>query len=230
MLRFFSLALALFGGALAAASCYSERPAPPAFRYVCESNGDCRSNETCLDKLCQVECTQATAADVCTGSDHLLCFNGLCTSACQLLNENCPSSQECIDLEPFGIDLSSGGGSIFSSGSGPVGICGQLCKEDDASSCPTGESCIFGFCVATCETSETCAMGLSCVDNQCLPEGFGASSGGSGIPGTFTDSGFTNGDDSGSGSGDGSTSGASIGPGETDVSVTDGTATTGGVQ
>ncbi|MBC8068659.1 MAG: hypothetical protein IAG13_10030 [Deltaproteobacteria bacterium] len=230
MVRFSSLALALFGGALAAASCYSERPAPPSFRYACEGPGDCRSNETCIDNLCQVECTQATAAEVCTASDHLLCFNGICTSGCIEADEHCPSSQECIGVAQFGLDFSSGGGGFFSSGASPDGLCGTLCDADDPDSCPSGESCLVGFCVAACETSATCATGLVCAGGLCIPEGAATTGGESGIPGTFSAS-ITMTDGSGSSGDDGSTGGASLTTtADGGATVTDGTATTGGVQ
>jgi hypothetical protein len=192
MLRSVSLCLALLGGALAAAACYTEKPAPPGYRYLCNSDGDCRPNETCINELCQVPCTQATAKDDCTGSDHLLCFNGVCTSGCNVDNENCPHSQECLDLEDLGIMLEQGGSSFFSTPSGPTGLCANFCDPEDPKACPTGELCLAGFCVATCEDSSTCTTELVCQDGFCLPP----------IPDTTGVDTFAGSSDSGSGGSD----------------------------
>ncbi|HWB76954.1 MAG TPA: hypothetical protein VG755_18430 [Nannocystaceae bacterium] len=170
MPRSASLVLALLGGALMAAACYSEKPAPPGYRYACSSDGDCRSNEECTEGICLTPCTQATAKDDCQGSDHLLCFNGVCTSGCQVSDENCPASQECIDLEMLGITLDSGGGGFISSSSGPTGLCGSLCDVNDPDACPGDEQCLFGFCVAPCDAMGMCPSPFTCQGGLCLPE------------------------------------------------------------
>lgn len=169
MPRSASLVLALLGGALAAAACYSEKPAPPGYRYACTSDGDCRSNEECTEGICLTPCTQATAQEDCRGSDHLLCFNGVCTSGCQVSDENCPASQECIDLEALGIMLDFGGGGFISQSSGPSGLCGNLCDPNDADACPENEQCLFGFCVASCDDAGMCPMPFTCQGGLCLP-------------------------------------------------------------
>jgi len=168
MARPLPLLLAISAGFAVASACYSERPAPPAFRYKCNSNADCFDNEVCLDGLCQVQCTQATFSEVCTGDNHLYCFNGLCSTGCDPTDEDsvCPQSQECIDL---GLQVSVGG-FIGSGGSESVGLCGNLCTP---TSCPETEICIEGICVATCEDSSDCGANLVCLFGLCVPEGAG---------------------------------------------------------
>lgn len=166
MARPLPLLLAISAGFAVASACYSERQAPPTFRYKCSSNADCSGAEVCLGGLCQVQCTQATFDEVCTGRNHLFCFNGLCSTGCDPADpEVCPQSQECIDL---GIMVQSGN-SFISSGSGPttIGVCGNSCTE---TSCPATEVCIEGICVATCDETSECGEGLVCIFGLCVPD------------------------------------------------------------
>ena len=168
MARPLPLLLAISAGFAVASACYSERQAPPAFRYKCNSNADCFDNEVCLDGLCQVQCTQATFSEVCTADNHLYCLNGVCSTGCDPTDEEsvCPQSQECIDL---GLQVSVGG-FIGGGGSESVGLCGTRCTD---TSCPEAEVCIEGLCVATCENSSECGANLVCLFGLCVPEGAG---------------------------------------------------------
>lgn len=160
-----SSVLAILAGALLAPSCYAERQPPPNFRYVCDSDGDCKDGQSCMDGLCETPCTQETLAEDCPNGE-LLCLNGVCSSGCDLEKENaCPEPQECADL---GIDF-GGGGSFFSSGSSDtmIGICMRPCTD---TSCGELSVCIEGFCVQTCVDDEACAAGLSCQNSLCLPD------------------------------------------------------------
>lgn len=163
MARPLPLLLAIAAGFAAASACYSERQPPPTFRYSCDSNADCNDDETCIEGLCQVECTQLTFSDVCLGANHLVCFNGVCSTGCDPAGDDvCPSSQECIDL---GLSV-SGGGFIGGGTSTNIGICGSACTE---TSCPEGETCVLGACAATCMTTADCPEGLGCFAGICIP-------------------------------------------------------------
>lgn len=175
------------------AGCYSERLPPPNYRYACDGDADCPADERCIDGRCHVPCFQASAEHDCPSSEGFAtCFNGVCVSTCELPREvcvgdgdnrvcdqaerqsTCTEPQLCLDL---GIDF-GGGGNVFG---GPtdveLGICGQWCTEG---SCPEGETCLAGFCVATCDPAgpDTCntTLGLTCQDGLCRPDLDGAPS------------------------------------------------------
>lgn len=189
MARPLPLLLSIAAGFAAASACYSERLAPPTFRYSCSSDGDCNADERCLGGLCQVPCTQLTFDDVCTQQNHLACFNGVCSTGCvPSEDENpCPSSQTCID-----VGLSASGGSFVSSGSEMmIGICGSQCTEG---SCPEGEDCVEGVCITTCTSTAECPGGTVCFAGFCVPEDF--------VPADADDGSGTNADGESSTAGD----------------------------
>lgn len=194
-----SLLLALAAGAVSTSACYADRQPPPSFRYTCESDADCHSNQKCLAGLCEVPCTLETFSDVCTDDSHLFCFNGVCSSGCEVGKDTCPAVQECIELP---IDLGSGGGGFLSSGSSDVmlGVCGRLC--DASNPCGADQLCLEGFCLDTCMTSDTCIDGFSCLGGLCVPDAVATTSGGAADTGDASSSGAADsgGSDSGSGS------------------------------
>ena len=130
-----------------------------------------------------------------------------------------PGRVHAGDLAPFGIEFDSGSGFI-TSGTPPTGICGELCDESDPSSCPEGEACKQGFCVASCLDSTTCQQPFTCQLGFCLPE-LGDTSGAGTFPGTFTDTGMGS-DESSTAGASSSTAGESGGPGESSGIATGG--------
>lgn len=153
--------------------CYSERLASSTYRYPCDSEADCHSNEICRRGLCERPCTQATAAEDCLSEDgYAACFNGVCANTCEVGSGNCAKGQTCFDL---GLDLGGGGGSPFGGGSSAaLGICGIECDAgDNADICPEGEICIpdFGTCAQLCTLDEECGSGYTCFFGVCAPEG-----------------------------------------------------------
>jgi hypothetical protein len=159
-----SSVLAILAGALLAPSCYAERQAPPNFRYVCDTDGDCKDGQSCMDGLCETPCTPDTFAEDCPNGE-LVCLNGVCSSGCDLEKENaCPEPQECADL---GIDLGGGGGLFGSSSDAMVGVCMRPCTDQ---SCGELSVCIEGFCVQTCVDDDACGAGTTCQNNLCLPD------------------------------------------------------------
>jgi hypothetical protein len=158
--------LAVLAGALLAPSCYAERQPPPNFRYKCDSDGDCKSGQSCMDGLCETPCTVETFADDCPNGE-LYCLNGVCSSGCDLEKENaCPEEQQCADL---GIDLGGGGGGFFGGGDADamIGVCMRPCTD---TSCGELSVCIEGFCVQTCVDDSSCNAGTICQNNLCLPD------------------------------------------------------------
>lgn len=143
-----------------ASGCYSERLPPPAFRYDCGGDGECGDGESCIDGLCQVACTLATATEDCglsgQGGSYLACINGVCSSACELDANGCPGQQSCAEIPGFSEQLGAG-------------ICMQECSED---SCPTGEICIEGFCAEACDAADAnaCGDGETCLFGVCVPD------------------------------------------------------------
>lgn len=165
MRRIVPLLVAVFGGALVGVACYSQNPAPPAFRNECVDDTQCNAGETCVRNLCEVKCTQANFKDACRGGNHVFCLNGLCTTACPLNKpEVCPGDKQCINL-----GLSAGSSSPFGGSSTAIGLCGVQCDAQNV--CPSGEECTFGFCIATCVSDKTCFEGFVCNNGHCTPEG-----------------------------------------------------------
>lgn len=164
--------LALGGGFGASSGCYSEREPPPTYRYQCGGDGDCDDGEACRGGICERTCSLATFEDDC-GADFVACFNGACSSTCEVGAGVCPSAQECVDLSEFGVDLGGGASNPFGGGSSAaVGICGRMC-DDSNDLCPSGETCLVGFCAATCDVTdpEACGAGLACVPpGVCAPD------------------------------------------------------------
>lgn len=185
--RFLGILAGLATAAAMTEGCFSERLAPPTFRFACGDDRDCEGPEKCIDGLCQVPCSQATFAEDCAeGGTFALCLNGVCSSTCAIDEVECPGNQTCLDL---GVDLGQlAGGGGFGGGSSDarIGVCGTPCEGD--ASCPSGEVCFTGFCVATCETSDECSTGLSCVAGFCIPGGDGGGDASTaGETGTATD-------------------------------------------
>lgn len=151
--------------------CYTERLPPPTYRYPCDAADDCPEGEGCIQGLCQIGCTQATFAMDCPqDGSYLACLNGVCASGCDVENDPCPGELQCIDL---GLEVSGGG--FFGGGgdSETIGVCGRLCEADDADACPSGEACVQGFCVVTCDPAadpDPCPDGLVCTLGLCIPE------------------------------------------------------------
>lgn len=145
--------------------CFAEAQPPPTYRYACATASECDEGEACIDELCQIPCTTATAQTDCPSAGSFAgCFNGVCASVCQLeLDEPCPRPQTCVEL-PY--DISAGG----RGGAGPLGLCGTLCSAGDGR-CPEGETCVGGFCVTSCMTANDCGQGFTCADGLCVPAG-----------------------------------------------------------
>ncbi|MEM6290935.1 MAG: hypothetical protein AAGA54_06700 [Myxococcota bacterium] len=145
---------------LASAACYSERLPPPTFRHSCGQSSECGSDEACVNGLCQIECTLATANEDCSlggqGASFIACINGVCTSACQLNDDICPGEQACTEIPVLSDQLGAG-------------VCMQECSDD---SCPDGEACLEGFCAQTCDPTDpaSCADGQICLAGFCAPE------------------------------------------------------------
>lgn len=159
MPRFLSFTLAML--TLGASACYSERLAPPTFRYSCGGDGECGEGETCISGLCQVSCTLITAEEDCElgsqVSGYLACINGVCTSACDLGDDRCPSPQSCTEIPGLSEQLEAG-------------LCIEDCTPD---SCPAGEACLEGFCLQTCDPEaeeSACDVGETCLEGVCVPE------------------------------------------------------------
>jgi hypothetical protein len=154
----------------ASVACFSERLAPPTFRYRCTSDMDCNEPEACIRGLCQIPCTQATFREDCpSAGSYAACFNGTCSNLCTIGEDHCPDPQTCIDLP---IDTSAaGGGGPFGGAqpTGPLGICGVECVPGD-DVCPEGEACLQGFCVQSCMFDIDCQDGFACIAGLCLPE------------------------------------------------------------
>lgn len=167
-----SAALAAVFGVGFLAGCYSERATPPTYRYPCSSSSECPEDESCVEGLCQIPCTQATFEDDCPqNGSFLACFNGVCAGGCEVDQDQCPNGTECVDL---GLDV-SGGGFIGGGSTATIGVCGRMCETGEAS-CPTGEVCIEGFCVATCDPNvpdPICPSGFECTLGICAPPGLG---------------------------------------------------------
>lgn len=165
LLRTLVAVLALGGGL--GTGCYSEQLPPGTYRYACDADSDCNDNEMCRAGVCERTCTQVTATEDCPQADGFVaCFNGACSSTCEIGAGRCPSSQECLD---FGIDVGGGGG--FGGGStAAVGICGTLCDETN-DICPQGEVCLpsFGTCVVDCSAGQACPTGFACTFGICAP-------------------------------------------------------------
>jgi hypothetical protein len=163
MVRPLPVLLAVLAGFAVASACYSERQPPPTFRYACNSDADCDNSERCMNSLCQVPCSQATAEDVCTSDNHLLCFNGACATGCDPEDADaCPTAQQCVNL---GIEVSQSG---FGGGGTTqfLGVCGIACTE---TSCPTGEACLEGFCLELCDDDDDCSVAANCTGGVCIP-------------------------------------------------------------
>lgn len=154
--------LALATGLAVGVACYSERQPPPTFRYSCNADADCDAPERCMHGLCQVPCSMATASEVCTGDNHLACFNGACSTGCNPADDDaCPKAQTCVDI---GLMVSQGG-FFGSSEDQSLGVCGTACTEG---SCPAGEICLEGFCLQPCDDGDECGTGFSCVMGFCI--------------------------------------------------------------
>jgi hypothetical protein len=207
---------ALFGvtSTLLGAGCYAERLPPPAYRYACDADNDCSDPERCIDSLCQIPCTYETFADDCPeAGGYLFCVNGTCSTGCELGSDECPNSQQCLDI---GIPEDQGGGGFFGGSTGPLGVCTVPCGE---TTCPSGQICVAGACAFPC-VNDMCPPGLECyqrlvcIPPALLPEGAESSdSGTSAESGTASESSTSAADTSTSaGPGDESTTG---GPGGT---------------
>ena len=169
MLRFL---VGLLAGLSVVMACYSERLPPPNFRYGCTQDSDCSDPQRCIDNLCQIPCTQATFSTACgQNGGFAFCLNGVCSSTCLQSDDNCPGRQRCLS-PGFNLGSLIGGGGGFGGGGGvdteDLGICGMECTP---SSCPEGEACFAGFCVATCEPDgpDTCPSGFVCAGGLCVP-------------------------------------------------------------
>ena len=198
---------ALLAGALLGPACFTDPPPPPTFRTSCDQDQDCPKDLSCIRGLCETPCTQADSAMQCPFEDgYAGCINGACASTCPLPQDGesdpCPKPQSCVDL---GIDLSGVGGGGFFGGGGsntPTGVCTSSCSVGE---CPDGETCLEGFCVATCVTSGDCTTGFACLGGLCIPDFGGTTSGGATSGGT-TSGGATGPSSTSSTSGTGSTS------------------------
>lgn len=193
MRHVFSLSLALVVGVASASACYSDRQAPPSFRYTCDDDGDCHTGQSCRAGLCETPCTPDTFDEVCTDDSHLVCLNGVCSSGCEVGKTTCPAAQECLDL---GVNLSSGGSFISGGSTAKVGVCGRRCDPANAASCPNGDVCVEGFCLTPCTDATECSAGFTCQLGLCLPDtgtGDSGSSDGSSSGGESSDGGASSG-------------------------------------
>lgn len=173
------VAALLLGSGLLGLSCYSELPPPPAFRYACESDGDCNSDEVCRYGLCERPCTQTSLfiaqlveaeAQPCPFETYTGgCFNNACANTCELdSTNNCPPGQVCADV---GIEV-SGGGFFGGGSSSAAGVCVTACNDSDrADICTVGETCVEGVCEAIdCAAGEACNDGETCLFGGCMAD------------------------------------------------------------
>lgn len=131
--------LLVLGAVVGLAACFGDTQKPAAYRFECDADGDCKDPEKCIEGLCQVPCTFATAEDDCS-AEFVTCVNGTCANLCELDDSAaCPGAQACIEAP---IDLGGGGfGGVDTSN---LGVCGVECSAD---SCPDGEFCLEGICL-----------------------------------------------------------------------------------
>jgi hypothetical protein len=141
------LALACAGAsATLVGACYGERLPPPTFRFSCDDDDGCEDGERCIDELCQVPCTTATASEDCpTSAGYATCFNGVCSHVCQPDDDVCPEPQTCLSFDIVSDGGYAGGGFGGGSSELELGICGVPCESED--DCPEGEMCLSGACV-----------------------------------------------------------------------------------
>lgn len=180
------LAAALALGSVLGAGCYSEPIPPSTYRYTCEADADCSSNEQCMHGRCERPCStvELVAAGL-LGADSpcpvedgfATCINGACANTCALDSGFCAPGYTCLD-----IGLGSISGGSFGGSSDPVGVCAVECTDD---SCPPGEACTEGACAPldcsagqACPADHACFFGLcmpSCAGGQACPEGYACS-------------------------------------------------------
>lgn len=176
-----TLVAALLLGSGLGLSCYSERPPPPAFRYACDSDADCNSDETCRYGICERPCTQTSIfiaqlveaeSQPCPFETYTAgCFNNACANTCELgSTDNCPPSQVCVDV---GLEISGGGGFFGGGGStSGTGVCVTECNDSDrADICTVGERCMEGVCEPIdCTAGEACNDGEICFFGGCVAD------------------------------------------------------------
>lgn len=125
---------------LSLGACFIEPSEPPAFRAACDAASDCADGDSCIDGLCQRECTLATFEEDCEGGNYLLCLNGVCTSLCDPSADSaCPDPQSCL-----GFELPPETAQSF--GASSLNVCGISC-DDATRPCAEGELCFEGICI-----------------------------------------------------------------------------------
>jgi hypothetical protein len=143
-------------------------------RAFCETNADCRGEQTCVDQRCvdeeddiacrsseQCEPCESCIYGVCTVSEYFcrddedcgydkICRNGFCTWECEDVDD-CPTAQSCIDM-------------VCLDDPPPTAEC---VFNDE---CSADEHCINGRCSNECETHSECGWHEMCDHGICQPD------------------------------------------------------------
>lgn len=106
---------------------------------------DAGAGYVCLDGQCVAPANQCFDATQCPNSEQ--CVQGVCTPSCSG-TQPCPTGYSC--------DTSKG---VCTGNPTP---CGTM-------ACTGNTTCVDQHCVAPCGPGSTCAAGLICVDNGCIP-------------------------------------------------------------
>ena len=163
----------LVGGGLGSA-CFIEAAPSSTFRFTCDGDDDCASNERCADNLCQQPCGAADDEE-CPGNAPV-CLNGFCSSTCAVGEEGlCPSPQSCVGLEftdpggPSGEtgDAGEDDDEADEDEEDAIGLCTVAC--DDANPCSDDAMCLIGLCVSLCQSPADCPDGQQCAQIEGAP-------------------------------------------------------------
>ena len=160
-----------------AAGCFRERSVPPAFRFECEADDECRTltdddgepllgadgepiAERCISGLCQFACV-GSVLDLAGGGGGggqspcpddkagYYCFNGTCNHLCDGADDpaTCSPPQTCLELADFPGFEALAEALADQLGQERPGICGIRCDAEGAPPCPEGQVCLQGVCL-----------------------------------------------------------------------------------